>query len=190
MAVLSIINLIIFFMKKVFVILLSLLLVNNLFADSWTDLTQEQAEKAVEHLQKNPYIFDYCDCCDMTTVRLIYVTDVYFLDSQNEPGLFEVHVVGKIINEFDIANVYGDESAVLGGFYKFEGDEEFSGILSVNYTFVYSHSADAEVYSVRLCDITGYDQDLTSCVTNMVYPHPSDSKAVDANYKKWYKTKK
>lgn len=33
-------------------------------ADAWDNLTLEEAQAVVAELEKNPFIFDYCDCCD------------------------------------------------------------------------------------------------------------------------------
>ena len=46
------------------------------FADAWDNLTFEEAEAVVAELKKNPYIFDYCDCCDHTGE---YATEVHFM---------------------------------------------------------------------------------------------------------------
>ena len=40
-------------------------------ADAWDNLTMEEAKSVVAKLEKDPFIFDYCDCCDHGETRLL-----------------------------------------------------------------------------------------------------------------------
>ena len=33
-------------------------------ADPWEAMTESEAKELMAFLKKNPYVFDYCDCCD------------------------------------------------------------------------------------------------------------------------------
>ena len=35
-----------------------------LFADPWDCMTEDQAKELIKYLKKNPFVLDYCDCCD------------------------------------------------------------------------------------------------------------------------------
>lgn len=40
-----------------------LIVSTNIYADSWDNLTHNEAEKVQSYLESNPFILDYCDCC-------------------------------------------------------------------------------------------------------------------------------
>jgi len=180
-------------MKKTLSLFILLISFSISFADSWTDMTLGQAKKAVEHLKENPYIFDYCDCCDMETVNLIFVENVYYQEVEEFSDIYEVRVEGKIIHSFYFT-VFNDEVAVLEDFMPALSEEqimegmttEFNEIISANYTFVFYETAEGEAYSKPLMDITGYNEYLTSCIPFMIYPYPVEEQAPNQGYSKWY----
>jgi hypothetical protein len=121
-------------MKKLFFVLLSMVIVTFATADPWEDVTQEQAEQIVNHLKLHPYILDYCDCCGSGEVYLMKVLSTEIIqcsyDEEKKTVVAEVLKMGKL-------EVYdGSPSA-----YRTEAVEEAeveSFVISMNYTFVYS----------------------------------------------------
>ncbi len=183
-------------MKKTLLIIVALFFGTYLFADTWVDMTLDQAEKAVAHIKENPYIFDYCDCCDGESVSLVYVEEVYYFEVEEFSDVYQVQATGRIIHTFEFA-VFDDEFAILDSFlpalpYGEEGGatDEFDDVLSANYTFVFKNYSEGDVNSASLASITGYDYDLTSCVPFMQYLYPdTEDYEVDEGYEEWYHKK-
>jgi len=38
--------------------------IGTISADPWEALTESEAKELKAYLEKNPFVFDYCDCCD------------------------------------------------------------------------------------------------------------------------------
>lgn len=181
-------------MKKIIIALLLIFPAKLILADSWTELTLAQAEKAVAHIKANPYIFDYCDCCDQPRMNMIFVKEVYY----KETGInaYEVFVKGEIIHVFNYV-VADDEIAILDEFMTVkdvqeeeEIDPNFEGVISVNYTFVFFKVTEGEKNATRLMDITGYDQEISGCVPFVQFPYPDSKQKVNPGYAKWYNGRK
>ncbi len=176
-------------MKKSFLIIIVLFFGTVLSADNWTEMTLEQAQKAVEHIEENPYIFDYCDCCKGEKVNLIYVEAIYY-EVEEFSNVYEVQAIGRIIHTFNfiVWDDSDDEFAILDSFLPPEGESDFfDEVISANYTFVFSDVTGEEISSISLFKITGYDYSPSNCVAFMQYLFPnSDDNQVDEGYKNWY----
>ena len=82
-------------------ILFTVLLSWNSYADAWDNLTKEEAENVIEYLKVNPYISDYCDCCDhegeyATTIEFLKVIDARIVTCEWDNEFYTVAVVRKI----------------------------------------------------------------------------------------------
>lgn len=53
--------------------LLALFFVQTAQADPWDCMSKEDAETLVEFLNKNPFVLEYCDCCDDKTAHIVRI---------------------------------------------------------------------------------------------------------------------
>lgn len=175
-------------MKKI--ILPFLLLYSSLLhADPWEDLTLEQALEVSDFLGENPYILDYCDCCDhdgeyATKVFLLEVTFVEIIPCSWDSDYYSVEASVSYLAELPYQAQGPDISAPL------LVQSEDALIVSLNYTWGYNAAFDqaGPLYTIMPSDRheerpldTGYCKGLTA------FPDPSLIK--DSKYKKWYNSK-
>jgi hypothetical protein len=146
-------------------------------ADPWDDLTESQAKAVVAFLKKNPFVLDYCDCCDNTEVMLIKIVDPEVVPCDWNPEKFSVRALSWTIGKLEVND--GIPSA-----YRAVGDlVPTNYIVSMNYTFVYSKS---KKWAVPLFKEVAYDRDHV-CKGATKFPNPKENPEItDADYIAWY----
>lgn len=177
-------------MKNLFIALLFLAITNVSLADSWDNLTKEQAEAVVRELEANPYIFDYCDCCDhegayAAQVRLLKVTSTEIKPCAWEPESFSVTVDVVVLAHLPY-NATGPDVIKMTSKKK----ELDVYTISMNYTWSYN---EGEKSAAPLYTTVPYDKygEKKACKSFFKYPTPEQGKGIikDGKYKKWYKKK-
>ena len=152
-------------------------------ADPWEDLTEKQANAVTKFLAKNPFILDYCDCCESGDVYLMKVVRTKIVPcSYNEAKktvVAEVVRIGKLeVAEGGVPSAYRTTAVS-------EPPQDF--IITMNYTFVYSKR---DKWAVPFFKAVDYDQNHI-CKGATRFPNPFDNNDIkDEDYQKWFKNKK
>lgn len=174
-------------MKKLLLFLLIVFTSKLSFADAWDNLTMEQAKAVVAHLEQNPYIFDYCDCCD---IKGEFASKAYFLkviDTEIVPCSWDNSYYSVKINAEMIGEVKRTKSGLkLNKLIKSSADA--NSIVYMNYTWGYNPETKQ---ATPLFDIVQYDvygTDKKSCKSTFAYPDPKVVWKVykDEIYLNWY----
>lgn len=178
-------------MKKLFTILALVLFTNLALADSWDNLTKEQAEAVVKELEQNPYIFDYCDCCNhegayAANVRLLKVTSTEIKPCAWEPESFSVTIDVVVVAHLTNTEVGPDLTKMTS---KKKEVDVFT--ISMNYTWTYNEGEKSAAPLYTTIPYDKYDQDKKPCKAHFKFPTPEQGKGIikDGKYKKWYKKK-
>lgn len=173
-------------MKK---ILLLCLIILPLFAwaDSWEDFTKEEAEAIQETLAKNPYILDYCDCCE-GEARLLRVKSTKIVpcsyDNQKVSVIAQVEVISHIpiIDDQGLAL----ESENIRAPEEEPKHDEYT--IAANYTWLYDKNRQKGVPLYLLVPYKTQSTIKTNsgyCLPFTDYPTP---KYVNhKGYRKWYR---
>jgi len=170
--------------------ILSFVLLSKLsFADAWDNLTKEEAEKVVDFLNKNPYIFNYCDCCDSegeyaTKAYFVKVTSTRIEACSWDAGSFSVKYDFTPIAEVKYTN-NGLDFSQLKSAETLTSDDP----IYMNYTWGWNSE---KMQATPIFDIVKYSQygkDHKPCKTPFAFPNPKliDKVIKDKAYKKWYK---
>lgn len=167
-------------MKKLFFMLLSMSILTAVTADPWEDVTQEQAEAIVKHLEMHPYILDYCDCCGEGDVHLLRVVSTQIVecsyDAEKKTVLAQVVSMGKLQRSGGSPSAYNVEAV--------EDDMPYELVVSLNYTFVYSACGQ---WAVPLFKEV-HDERNHVCNGATRFPSPFDNEVVldDPSYIEWF----
>lgn len=173
-----------------FILSLTLVLFASLaHADAWDNLTLEEANAVVQELNSNPYIFDYCDCCDnageyATSVHLLKVISTEIIPCNWDNNYYSVRVQSKVI-----ANVhYGDDGPDMNRLSQPESPE-MSELIYMNYTWTFHPENKMATPFFNIVPYNFYGDDQQPCRKEFAYPTPKQLKFVskDKGYKKWYK---
>ncbi len=178
-------------MKNFLVALAMIFATTFTFADSWDNLTKEQAEAVVKELEENPYIFDYCDCCDhegsyAAKVRLLKVTSTEIKPCAWEPESFSVTVDVIVIAHLPYTAAGPDLTKMTSN--KKEIDVY---TISMNYTWSYNPGEKSAAPLYTTIPYDKYDSDKKACKAFFKYPTLEQGKGIikDGKYKSWYKKK-
>lgn len=98
-------------LKFVIGFLLLMLAANAAFADPWDCMTKDEAKALVAYLKKNPYVMDYCDCCnqDGTTAQLLYIQKAVVKPCEYDAERFSVEVTALVLSE----NTVNKEGSIM-----------------------------------------------------------------------------
>lgn len=166
---------------KIFFILLSLCFSLEARADYWDNLSAEEAQNVVAELQRNPFIFAYCDCCGNTLV-LVKVTKTEIVPCSWNEGQFSVTYECVAMAEFTRAE---EQNSLSSGIAASPISE--STLVAMNYTWTVHSTTKLAVPFFDVVNYTYYDNQ--SCEEPFNFPHPSEvgkaSKLM--GYKSWYK---
>lgn len=151
-------------------------------ADAWDNMTKAQAEHVKKFLEKNPFIFDYCDCCgEGVEVYLLKVTSAKVVKCSWDKKQFSVLTKAKRIAQMQHASVGIDD------YHTDPVDSDVEYTVFMNYTFAYDKHMK---WAVPLFKLFKYHNDGPICIGATNYPNPHDSgvKIDDPEYIKWFDT--
>lgn len=190
-------------MKKFLLVFFIVFSLNNAFADAWDDLSKAQAEAVVQELKKNPYIFDYCDCCGNHETTEITVTmlkvDVNSIKIEECDWKKEAFSV-KFNTTGIVTWTYTKHQKIeMVPFAEPELGERTQGLkIYMNYTWAFSKKEKVGRPFFDIVDYTSnYGGKHKPCVDiSITYPTPKQlkkegevaTKSEVKAYKKWYKT--
>ncbi len=176
-------------MKKIKKILFLLFFIFPLYlsADSWDNLTYEQAEETCEFLSANPYILDYCDCCDFegqyaTKIYLMCVTSTEIIPCDWDSEYYSIKSDVKVLAEIP----YTKDGPAMDNPQRYESSNEL--IITMNYTWAFNENAlkAAPLYTIISYDIYG-EQKSNSGYCRDFTPFPKPNTLKNKDYKNWYK---
>lgn len=158
-------------------------------ADAWDNLSFDEATKVVAYLEKNPFIFQYCDCCDFegeyaTRIFLVKVTSADIVPCEWDGNFFSVHYQYDPVAEVSYTEAGADISQLMPFTKASDGD-----LVYMNYTWGYNiNSTQAEPLFTSVTYST-YGENPDACRTPFAYPTPAQISTVykSKSYKKWYK---
>jgi hypothetical protein len=167
-------------MKKLFLLFVATLFITNAKADPWDNLTQAQAQAVVQHLKTNPFILDYCDCCDGSETYLLKVLKTEIVPCEWDENYKSVKVTAVKIGQLE-REATGPATA-----YNVVGMNELTSYtIYMNYTFVYSACGNWAVPFFK--EVPYNDTNDTICMGATRFPNPADNTEItDAEYIKWF----
>lgn len=168
-------------MKKILLTLVSLLMIfSSAIADPWEDLTQEQAEQVIEHLEQHPFILDYCDCCNTSEVYLMKVLSTKIekcsYNDEKVSVIAQVIKLGKLEVNDGSPSVYRTEAV--------DDAEVEEFMITMNYTFTYSECGQ---WAVPFFKEVAYTRNHV-CNGATRFPSPFDNEKTlqDVQYIEWF----
>ncbi len=173
---------------KIVVLFIALISSNLSFADAWDNLTLEEANTVVDELTENPYIFDYCDCCDFsgeysTQVYLIKVVNTQIVTCQWNSVFYTVNIEGTVIAELNFNGTGLNTKKLI------KKPETYSQTtFFMNYTWGFNPESKNASAFFDIIPYTTYGE-AESCKKEFAYPTPKSVKKVskDKDYDEWYK---
>lgn len=167
-------------MKKTIIFILFSFLISKANADPWDNLSYEQAVQVVEYLQENPFILDYCDCCDASDVILMKVIEAEIVpcewDASSKSVKVKVLQIGKLERNGSYPSAYRVEYM----------NEKTEYIITMNYTFVYSECGK---WAVPFFKVVPYDNEHVCCGATR-FPNPANNAGIkDSDYINWFREK-
>lgn len=177
-----------FTMKKIFFFFSFLLLSNVVLADAWDNLTMEQAKAVVSELESNPYIFDYCDCCDR---KGEYASQAYFLKVIHaeivtcswDKTFYSVQITADVIGKLKRTKT----GLKLNKLYK--ASSAPSKVIYMNYTWAFNRSTKMASPFFNVVSYDVYGTENKPCSAAFSFPKPEVVSKVykDEIYSFWYK---
>ncbi len=177
-------------MKKITIILaLFLTLVSK--ADTWTELSLAEAKVLKTYLTKNPYILDYCDCCDIegeyaSKTYLYKITSMEIIESEWGDGNYNLKAsVEEIVEIQRIDKGLQMNSLTCGYNYASELT------LSMNYTWGFNqvNRKVTPLYSIVPHNYDYYNASSGYCNDFTDLPNPnSNTEIKDQDYINWYES--
>jgi hypothetical protein len=76
-----------------FALIASFIFIQTVKADPWDCMSKEDAETLVEFLNKNPFVMEYCDCCDNQTAHLVRIRKMKIVPCHWDESQYSVAVV-------------------------------------------------------------------------------------------------
>lgn len=174
-------------MKTLFTLVFTLCLIFNVKADSWDNMTLEEAQAVVAELEIHPYIFDYCDCCE---AKGDYATKVYFMrvieativTCSWDAAYYSVQVRSEVLAELK----YSKKGVNVKKLKKPSGEPQ--QLLSMNYTWGYDPATQKAVPFFQKITYSLYTDSRNACKKPFEYPSPNALLKVNGDdaYVNWY----
>ena len=124
--------------------------------DSWDNLTLKQAEEVSAFLISEPYILDYCDCCDYegdyaTEIHLMKVTSTEIITCDWNPEHYSIRVTVDVLAKIPYLKDGPDISSPL------PLKSQKQQIISMNYNWAYNKEEKklAPLFTIIPYDIYG-----------------------------------
>jgi hypothetical protein len=176
---------------KYFYLLFSFFIANFLFADAWDNLTYKEAEAVVFDLERNPYIFDYCDCCSnsgeySTTIHFLKVVSTEIIPCEWDDTYYSVRAQSIVLAGVFYANDGPDVNQLIVPL-----EPEMNELIYMNYTWTLHPEKKIATPFFNVITYNYYGEDHEPCKKEFAYPTPSQLNTIvkDKAYKKWYKKK-
>ncbi|MCB0705381.1 MAG: hypothetical protein KDC34_08735 [Saprospiraceae bacterium] len=166
-------------MQRFFFFLLLFSLTSTLVADPLEDMTFEEAQQVVNHILLDPYILDYCDCCDDAAGYLIEIKELSIEPAEFGHRPYRVRAKGVYLYQLS-AN--GDDTFQL-----LETEQRgYDDIIWTNYTFTFDPS-DRKAHPVG--EVLGFRRE-GNCNPDAQFPGPDQISLdkINRDYQQWYKT--
>lgn len=158
-------------------------------ADAWDNLTMEEAQQVVSHLEDHPFIFDYCDCCDnegtyATKIHMYKVTSTEIVTCDWDPEKYSVKIEFDIIAEIN----YLESGPDLSRINEAKADM-YNNTIFMNYTWGFNTETRMARPLFASISYDTYGDSSEGCKPPFSYPSPSMLKfvGIPSGYKKWYK---
>lgn len=149
-------------------------------ADAWDNLTEDQAHQVVRFLHKNPFIFDFCDCCgESVEVYLLKVESAEIIPCSWDKKQFSVLTKSRRIARMQWTSIGLDD------YHTDEVNEEVEYTIFMNYTFAFDKHMK---WAVPFHKLIKYSLNGPICIGATNYPNPKDSgvKITDKDYMEWF----
>jgi hypothetical protein len=157
------------------------------YADAWDNLTLEEAQNVIAQLNENPYIFDYCDCCDFsgeysTQVFLLKVTSTEIIQCEWNAEFYSVRFESIALAELKYT-AKGLNTKKL----KKVNEPETASIIYMNYTWGIGLEDKKAHPFFDIVNYTTYG-DAEPCKKEFSFPTPKAVLKVsdDREYSAWY----
>ena len=157
-------------------------------ADAWDNLTMEEAKSVVAKLEKDPFIFDYCDCCDhsgeyASKAHLLKVTGTEIVVCDWNQEYYSVKITYTVIAELKYT-AKGLRTKKLRPY----TDNEIGNTVYMNYTWILNEATGNAEPFFNSVPYSSYADHRESCKGNFGYPIPAAVAKVssDADYAAWY----
>lgn len=171
------------------IFLFTLLLSFQSKADAWDNLTMNEAREVVEYLEKHPFIFDYCDCCNAdgeyaTEIHMYKVTSTEIVTCTWDPEKYAVKIKFDVIAGI----VHHETGPDLSKIYV-PNAESYNETVFMNYTWGYEAETKLAQPLFETISYTTYGENNEGCKRPFSFPSPSMLKEVGipSGYKRWYK---
>ena len=173
---------------KIYLLLFFITILSNTYADAWDNLSREEAKATVEFLEKNPFIFDYCDCCDYSgkyaaQVFLMKVVSTKIVSCEWNPGDFSIIAKVEIIARIP----YTEDGPDIKNPVKLH-DIKDDYTIYMNYTWGFNAGTKL---AVPLFDVIPYDYygEASPCRNYTPYPNPYTTNCMigHKDYIDWYR---
>jgi len=161
------------------ILLLSFLIftqISSVKADSWDCMSRDEANSLVAYLKDNPFVFDYCDCCDDITGenddkpmgQLIKIEKMEIVACSYDATQFSVRitkstVVSSLYVFYGIANPAESRPDDLEKY-----DKPWN--ISLNYCF----AMIGETSTMRLYQMIGTEAEAVECSGLSEFPIPKN----------------
>jgi hypothetical protein len=174
-------------MKKIFfVCLFAIFACTGLHADPIEDLTKEEAAALVNYLEKNPFLVDYCDCCDdlnapenRVYAKLIFVEKAEIVPCSYNDEKVSVKITGTVVTGGTV-NAEGVMEGVEVQGYAYENENGSPTLATLNYHFVYQ-----EGVVKRLGSIVKVNTDDYKCNPLSAFPLAEETADFEKPYKNY-----
>lgn len=157
-------------------------------ADAWDNLTMEEAKQVVSKLEKDPYIFDYCDCCDhsgeyASKAHLLKVTGTEIVVCDWNQEFYTVKITYSVIAELKYTSK-GLKTKKLRPY----TDDEIGNTVYMNYTWVLNDVSGKAEPLFNSVPYSSYADHRESCKARFAFPTPATVAKVsgDGEYAVWY----
>ncbi|MDX2360738.1 MAG: hypothetical protein QNK23_08020 [Crocinitomicaceae bacterium] len=171
-------------------LILFIFLIPTLFsrADQWDNLTHEEAEAVIVYLHDNPYIFEYCDCCDneddkIFKVKLVRAFNAKIVICSWNSEMYSVEYEFETLAEMQ----YEDDGGALVIEIPYETFETTHTVY-MNYTWGLNAESKKAQPLFDSIEYNFYGEDPTPCKRLFEYPTANDLSEVGKfkAYKQWY----
>ena len=129
--------------RKLFVLLFFCFAFLAVMADPIEDMTMEEAKSLVKYLKDNPYLVDYCDCCDKNPggervfASLIRVDATEIIPCTYDASRYSVKLTATVIAGGNVNTKGKMESVEIQG-HVYENEFDYPTLATLNYHFAYS----------------------------------------------------